>query len=58
MPTYPAGSIGYLVVSTAGSAKKPARPITIQENETLNYYNEESHTASFALPQFVKKGLE
>lgn len=57
VPTYPAGSIGYLIVGLDKPSKKPSRNITIKENMVLRYYNEESHIAAFALPQFAKEAL-
>jgi len=64
-PTYPAGQIGAFLARKADptqpdlerSLKTPARvPSAEMENE-LDYYSEEMHVASFALPAFMQRRL-
>jgi spermidine synthase len=58
IPTYPFGSIGVLIGSNAGSCKKPRREMTKEEADSMKYYSEEIHEASFVHPQFFKKQFE
>lgn len=61
IPTYPSGTIGFMVCSKDGSAnvKKPLRfewdDKFVEEN--LRYYNARIHEASFVLPQWADKIL-
>eukprot|EP00270_Netrium_digitus_P011411 TRINITY_DN362_c0_g1_i1.p1 TRINITY_DN362_c0_g1~~TRINITY_DN362_c0_g1_i1.p1 ORF type:complete len:355 (-),score=75.09 TRINITY_DN362_c0_g1_i1:369-1346(-) len=68
VPTYPSGTIGFMVCSTPGPAvdfRSPTnkieeqlpRPDTWPKLEPLKYYNSELHSASFVLPQFAKETL-
>lgn len=58
VPTYPTGEIGFWVLSKNGkSCKSPLRAPTAEEEAHLEYYTPELHTASFALPAFVKKRI-
>jgi len=61
VPTYPSGTIGYLVCSKDKNCV-PTRPRTILTKEqkdhmALRYYNSEVHSAAFVLPEFVHKAL-
>ncbi|KAF2073821.1 hypothetical protein CYY_004879 [Polysphondylium violaceum] len=57
IPSYPGGSIGFVICSTANSCKSPARAVPQDELEKMQYYNENIHKASFVLPQFAAKSL-
>ena len=60
-PTYPSGSIGYMVAT-----KDPSRNIKIpvrsysrrEEDQLFRYYNKEVHSASFVLPTRARQELE
>lgn len=54
IPTYPAGTIGFVVCSKDGShnLKKPLRKV-----QNCRYYNEAVHEASFVLPTFAAQGI-
>lgn len=54
IPTYPSGTIGFIVCSKdAGhNLKKPLRKV-----EGCRYYNEQVHEASFVLPTFAANGI-
>ncbi|KAH0789910.1 spermidine synthase [Histomonas meleagridis] len=58
IPTYPGGSIGCMVASTAGSCKTPLREMTPEEASTMKYYSKAIHEASFVLPEFFRKKFE
>ncbi|WOO78372.1 Saccharopine dehydrogenase [NADP(+), L-glutamate-forming] [Vanrija pseudolonga] len=55
IPTYPSGSIGFLVCS-----KEPTRDLTkaLRTVPDTKYYNSEIHSASFVLPEFGKVMIE
>ena len=58
MPTYPSGSIGFLVATKdkTGDVKKPLRTLSREEEDKMfDYYNKETHAASFVLPTFARK---
>lgn len=58
VPTYPSGSIGYLIASKkTRDLKKPTREISDGDCEKLglHYYNSQIHRAAFVLPNFAKK---
>ncbi|KAH3757780.1 putrescine aminopropyltransferase [Pelomyxa schiedti] len=57
IPTYPSGTIGFLLCSTGPLCDKPVREPTLQEQAQLNYYNPALHKASFCLPTFVARQL-
>ncbi|CAA6665863.1 unnamed protein product [Spirodela intermedia] len=65
VPTYPSGTIGFLLCSTEGPPVNfldPVNPIEKQEGalkfrRELRFYNSEMHRAAFALPSFLKKEL-
>ncbi|CAM8964236.1 unnamed protein product [Rhodiola kirilowii] len=66
VPTYPSGTIGFLLCSTEGPVvdfKHPINPIEKLEG-ALNYrrelmsYNSDVHTDAFALPSFVKRDVK
>jgi spermidine synthase len=54
IPTYPSGTIGFVVCSKDGShnLKKALRKV-----DGCRYYNEAVHEASFVLPTFAAKGI-
>ncbi|EEB09285.1 spermidine synthase [Schizosaccharomyces japonicus yFS275] len=57
IPTYPSGSIGFVVASknTAIDLSKPLRTWTAEEEAKLcRYYNKEIHEAAFILPNFAR----
>eukprot|EP00475_Leptophrys_vorax_P043584 TRINITY_DN8437_c0_g1_i2.p1 TRINITY_DN8437_c0_g1~~TRINITY_DN8437_c0_g1_i2.p1 ORF type:complete len:187 (-),score=17.79 TRINITY_DN8437_c0_g1_i2:144-704(-) len=69
VPTYPSGTIGFMVCSTPGPAvnfkapsnrieDQPARPDSLPALPPLKYYNSDVHSAAFVLPQFAKEVLE
>lgn len=55
IPTYPTGSIGLCVASDGGEVSTPCGKPDAQLQARLRYYNPEIHSASFVLPDFVKK---
>ncbi|XP_020526677.1 spermine synthase isoform X2 [Amborella trichopoda] len=64
VPTYPSGSIGFMICSTDGPPVdflNPVNPIEKQDarksQRELKFYNTEMHKAAFALPSFAKKEL-
>lgn len=60
IPTYPSGTIGFMVCSKDPEAnvRKPLRLFTKEEEaEHLRYYNSRVHEASFVLPQWADKIL-
>lgn len=61
VPTYPTGLIGFVIASRSVQDKLdvPKLKFTDEEVNKLNlrYYNSEIHTASFVLPNFVRKLL-
>jgi len=58
VPTYPTGEIGFWVLSKKGrSCRSPLRAPSNDEQDALQYYTPEVHTASFALPAFVKRKI-
>ncbi|XP_074040492.1 spermidine synthase-like [Leptinotarsa decemlineata] len=61
VPSYPDGQIGYMVATLNKSLnlKKPVFRFTEKQVEELElrYYNDEIHSASFVLPNFVRKHL-
>ncbi|KAM9987072.1 hypothetical protein ACTFIY_011478 [Dictyostelium cf. discoideum] len=57
IPSYPGGSIGFILCSLGGSTKAPIREITPEVQSQMQYYNGEVHKASFVLPQFASKKL-
>ncbi|KAL2619935.1 hypothetical protein R1flu_000140 [Riccia fluitans] len=68
VPTYPSGTIGFMLLSTDGPTKvnfkQPVNPIEeivtgeAAKTRPLKYYNSEVHSAAFVLPQFVKDALQ
>ncbi|CAI4231027.1 unnamed protein product [Auanema sp. JU1783] len=60
VPTYPSGSMGYLICSKKYDVKVPARVVTDEEVDQMNlrFYNSSVHSACFALPTFLRKALE
>jgi len=60
VPTYPSGSMGYLVASKKKcDLKNPVRELSDEECDAigLQYYNSQIHRAAFTLPNFIKKAL-
>ncbi|KYQ93022.1 spermidine synthase [Tieghemostelium lacteum] len=58
IPSYPGGSIGFLICSTSNqSCSKPIREITSDVQKQMQYYTEQVHSASFVLPNFAAKEL-
>lgn len=61
IPTYPSGSIGFMVCSKDKdvNVRKPVRFEWDDEfvSENLKYYNAKIHEASFVLPNFADKIL-
>ncbi|CAI5462525.1 unnamed protein product [Closterium sp. Yama58-4] len=69
VPTYPSGTIGFMVCSTPGPEvnfkvpcnrieDQPERPDHLPKLPPLKYYNSQVHSAAFVLPQFAKEALE
>ena len=59
-PTYPSGSIGYMVATKDPSrdVKIPVRSYSQEEEDRLfRYYNKEVHSSSFVLPTLARKEL-
>ncbi|XP_072986195.1 spermine synthase isoform X1 [Typha latifolia] len=65
VPTYPSGTIGFLLCSKDGhpvNFLNPINPIEKQEGaikggREIKYYNTEMHRAAFVLPSFAKREL-
>lgn len=60
IPTYPSGTIGFMVCSKDPSAelKQPLRKFDEEfTSQHLRYYNSKVHEASFVLPQWADKKL-
>ncbi|QBM90358.1 spermidine synthase /spermine synthase [Metschnikowia aff. pulcherrima] len=60
IPTYPSGTIGFMVCSKDEKAqvKTPLRRFSEEfEDANLRYYNSQVHEASFVLPQWANKIL-
>uniref|UniRef100_A0A183C527 PABS domain-containing protein n=1 Tax=Globodera pallida TaxID=36090 RepID=A0A183C527_GLOPA len=61
VPTYPSGTIGYLVASKRQEhdLTVPLRPLDSSECRSmgLKFYNHHLHSASFVLPNFAKEAL-
>ncbi|KAI4330948.1 hypothetical protein MLD38_029184 [Melastoma candidum] len=63
VPTYPSGTIGFLLCSTEGPAVDfvhPVNPIekldkSPKHGRELKFYNSEMHSAAFSLPTFVRR---
>lgn len=62
VPTYPTGQIGFMLGSldTETNFKEPRRVFGETELDEMNmrYYSSDVHRAAFALPRFMKKGLQ
>lgn len=61
IPTYPSGTIGFVICSDDAEPRKPQRtPVEAMGAETaakLQYYSPDVHAASFVLPAFAQKAL-
>jgi len=57
IPSYPGGSIGFVICSTDKTCKSPVRSIPQDELAKMQYYNENVHKSAFVLPQFAAKSL-
>lgn len=58
IPTYPSGQIGVLVCSDLASVRKPVLSTEIfseEDRRSLQYYNQDIHSACFSLPEFARK---
>ena len=55
VPSYPGGHLGVCLGSLGPELKKPARPISKELQEKLDYYSPAIHRASFVLPHFMTK---
>ncbi|OWR41828.1 spermidine synthase [Danaus plexippus] len=62
VPTYPSGSIGFVIGSLEENVKfdNPVREFTREQlnDMDLKYYNTDIHKAAFALPNFVKNVID
>lgn len=71
VPTYPSGTIGFMLCSTPGPVVDFRRPLSPIEKQAahpegskrpvlapLKYYNEAVHSAAFCLPQFARDVLD
>ena len=59
VPTYPSGSLGFVVCSVQKSdVARPVRVIDAATQEKMRYYTPEMHTAAFTLPYFARKEIE
>ena len=60
IPTYPSGSIGFILCSNAETDFSiPKRQFSLEiERSKMRYYNSEIHRAAFILPQFARQVLE
>ncbi|KAF8016647.1 hypothetical protein BT93_H1998 [Corymbia citriodora subsp. variegata] len=63
IPSYPSGTIGFVLCSTDGPTvdfEKPVNPLDTENNGMAKgppkFYNPQIHAAAFCLPSFVKKG--
>ena len=57
VPTYPCGTIGFLVASKS-DAVNVKEPVNSPNEMNLKFYSPELHKASFVLPRFVQETLE
>ena len=60
IPTYPSGTIGFIMCSVADAGKQLKIPSHHPDQEmqtSLRYYNKEVHSAAFVLPQFAEAKL-
>eukprot|EP00555_Chaetoceros_dichaeta_P003400 CAMPEP_0198250658 /NCGR_PEP_ID=MMETSP1447-20131203/1749_1 /TAXON_ID=420782 /ORGANISM="Chaetoceros dichaeta, Strain CCMP1751" /LENGTH=317 /DNA_ID=CAMNT_0043935513 /DNA_START=138 /DNA_END=1091 /DNA_ORIENTATION=- len=60
IPTYPSGQIGFIIARKGGgdgSSKIPARKLTVEQEEGMQYYSAEVHEAAFVLPAFAKRAI-
>lgn len=61
VPTYPNGQIGYLIAALDETSDLKTPKFKFPENDIetleLKYYNADIHTASFVVPNFVKKAI-
>ncbi len=55
VPSYPGGHLGICMGSLGPELSTPARTITSEMQEELEYYSPEIHKASFVLPHFMTK---
>lgn len=55
VPSYPGGHLGICLGSLGPELSTPARIITSEMQEELEYYSPEIHRASFVLPHFMTK---
>ncbi|MBI9092151.1 MAG: spermidine synthase [Desulfobacterium sp.] len=55
VPSYPGGHLGICLGSKGPELSTPARIITNEMQEALEYYTPEIHAASFVLPHFMTK---
>jgi len=64
IPTYPSGSIGFVVCSKRENAKLNEPSVSVKkavgkkQAKTLRYYTSDIHRAAFVLPRFVEMELE
>lgn len=60
VPTYPSGQIGAFLARKAGGAGSPSCRTPrrdVPDDMELRYYSTDMHSASFALPEFIRKRL-
>jgi len=60
MPTYPCGTIGFLLASKEkGKVLSKPRKLSLEEEKKLfKFYNADLHEASFKVPTFVRSSIE
>jgi len=63
IPTYPSGQIGFMLCSKGDNKLNKAKRSLVDaihedKRDSLLYYNEDIHTASFVLPTFALKKLQ
>ena len=58
IPTYPSGTIGFIMCSTGDrKLNTPAHFPDAEMQAQLRYYNKDVHTAAFVLPQFAENKI-
>lgn len=58
IPTYPSGQIGFIIAGKGrGSCKEPVRVPDDEQLETMKYYSQDIHKASFVLPRFAHSAI-
>jgi len=61
VPTYPCGTIGFMILAKQLDNGDDARPVSTASRpcdiDNLQYYSDQAHAAAFVLPKFVEKQI-